>query len=44
MRVVVNTTPIISLAAIGQLDLLQRLFGHVTVAEAVYEHSLIHNA
>lgn len=37
MRVVVNTTPIISLAAIGQLDLLQRLFGHVTVAEAVYE-------
>ena len=37
MRVVVNTTPIISLAAIGQLDLLQRLFGQVTVAEAVYE-------
>jgi predicted nucleic acid-binding protein len=37
MRVVVNTTPIISLAAIGQLDLLQRLFGQVSLAEAVYQ-------
>lgn len=36
MRVVANTTPIISLASIGRLDLLERLFGHVLIAEAVY--------
>ena len=37
MKVVVNTTPIISLAAIGRLDLLEQLFGKITIAEAVYQ-------
>lgn len=36
MIVVANTTPIISLAAIGHLDLLEKLFGKVIIAEAVY--------
>lgn len=37
MTVVVNTTPIISLAAVGRLDLLERLFGKILIAEAVYQ-------
>ena len=37
MKVVVNTTPIIALASIGQLELLQRLFGTIMIAEAVYQ-------
>lgn len=36
MKVVVNTTPIISLASIGRLGLLERLFGRVLITEAVY--------
>lgn len=36
MIVVVNTTPIISLAAINQLDLFEKLFGKIIIAEAVY--------
>lgn len=37
MKVVVNTTPIISLASIGRLDLLEKLFGNIIIAEAVYQ-------
>ncbi|SMF97240.1 Predicted nucleic acid-binding protein, contains PIN domain [Methylomagnum ishizawai] len=37
MRVVSNTTPIISLAAIGHLNLLEKLFGNIVIAEAVYK-------
>ena len=37
MKVVSNTTPIISLASIGQLELLAKLFGKVVIAEAVYQ-------
>ena len=33
--VVVNTTPIIALALIGQLDLLQHLYGEVVIPPAV---------
>jgi hypothetical protein len=36
MKVVANTTPIISLASIGHLHLLERLFGKIIIAEAVY--------
>jgi len=33
--IVVNTTPIISLALIGQLELLQHLYGEVVIPPAV---------
>lgn len=36
MKVVSNTTPIISLASINRLDILEKLFGEVIIAEAVY--------
>jgi len=36
MKVVVNTTPLISLACVGRLDLLERLFGGIILAEAVF--------
>ena len=36
MKVVSNTTPIISLASIDRLDILEKLFGEVIIAEAVY--------
>lgn len=34
-KVVVNTTPIIALADIGQLDLLQKIYGEIVIPEAV---------
>lgn len=37
MIVISNTTPIISLSAIGRLDILKSLFGKVLIAEAVYD-------
>ena len=37
MKVVANTTPIISLSAIGQLHILEKLFGRIIIAEAVYQ-------
>ena len=37
MIVVANATPIISLAAIGRLDLFERLFGKIIIADAVYQ-------
>ena len=40
MRVVANTTPLIGLAVIRRLDLLQRLFHEVFIAEAVYQESV----
>lgn len=36
MKVVANTTPIISLASIERLDILEKLFGEIIIAEAVY--------
>lgn len=36
MKVVSNTTPIIWLASINRLDILEKLFGEVIIAEAVY--------
>ncbi|MBL1265846.1 DUF3368 domain-containing protein [Methylomicrobium sp. RS1] len=37
MIIVANTTPIISLASIGRLDILEKLFGSVMIPEAVYQ-------
>jgi len=37
MIIVANTTPIISLASIGRLDILEKLFGKVIIPEAVYQ-------
>jgi len=39
--VVVNTTPIIALALIGQLDLLQHLYGEVMIPPAVQAEVLV---
>ena len=36
MIVVSNTSPIINLAAIGQLELLQRIYGTIVIPQAVY--------
>jgi len=36
MKVVSNTTPIISLASAGQIILLNKLFGEIIIPEAVY--------
>jgi uncharacterized protein len=36
MNIVVNTTPIISLACVGHLDLFEKLFGKIIIAKAVY--------
>ncbi len=35
-KVVVNTTPLIALSHVGQLDLLRRLYGEIIIPEAVY--------
>ncbi len=37
MIVVANTTPIISLASVGRLDILEKLFGKIIIAQAVYD-------
>lgn len=37
MNVVSNATPIISLAAIGRLELCQQLFGQISIPQAVYQ-------
>lgn len=36
MKVVVNTTPLISLACVGRIDLLKHLFGGIILTDAVY--------
>jgi len=37
MIVVANTTPIISLASIGQLQIFEKLFSKIIIAKAVYQ-------
>ncbi len=37
MIVVSDTSPITNLAAIGQLDLLQKLYNHIVIPQAVYD-------
>lgn len=43
MIIVADTTPLISLMKIGQLDLLEKLFGEVQIPEAVFKE-LIYNS
>lgn len=35
-KVVVNTTPLIALSHVGQLDILKKLYGEIIIPEAVY--------
>ena len=44
MIVVSDTSPIINLAGIGQLDLLHKLYGEVLVPIAVYEEIVLAGA
>lgn len=44
MKVVSNATPIISLATINQLSLLQKLFGKIYVPKAVYKEIKVKEA
>ena len=41
MSIVVNSTPLISLAIINQLDLLQKIFGDVILPRAVHNEIII---
>jgi predicted nucleic acid-binding protein len=43
MIVVSNATPLIALAKIGRLILLQKLFGSITIPQAVYEEVVTPN-
>lgn len=36
MKIISDTTPIISLSSVGRLDILKKLFGEVFIPEAVY--------
>ncbi len=42
MRVVANSTPLIALALIDQLDLLRQLFDEVVVPTSVYQEIVLH--
>ena len=44
MIVVSNTSPIINLAAIGQLDLLRHLYGTIIIPQAVYHEIAVRGA
>ena len=35
-KVIVNTTPLIALAGFGHLNVLEKLYGEVTIPRAVY--------
>lgn len=41
MIVVSNTTPLIGLAVVGQFDLLHKLFGQITISEAVFAEAVL---
>lgn len=44
MSVVSNASPLINLARIGQLDLLQQLYGELTIPEAVWREVVVAGA
>ena len=41
MIVVSNTSPVINLVAVNQLNLLQKLYGKVVIPQAVYDEIVI---
>jgi predicted nucleic acid-binding protein len=41
MKVVSNTSPLINLARISHLDLLQRIFGQIYIPDAVWQEAVI---
>lgn len=41
MIAVSNTTPLIGLAIVGQFELLRRLFGQITISEAVFAEAVM---
>lgn len=41
MIVVSNTTPLIGLASVERFDLLRRMFGEITIAQAVYDEAVV---
>lgn len=41
MIVVSNTTPLIGMAVVGQFDLLHKLFGQITIPEAVFAEAVL---
>lgn len=41
MRVVSNTSPLINLARVGQLDLLHQLYGELMIPEAVWDEVVV---
>jgi hypothetical protein len=44
MKVVSNTSPLINLAWIGQLELLHTLYGEIHIPEAVWHEIVIQGA
>ena len=44
MIVVSNTSPILNLAAINRLDLLQKLYGKIVIPQAVYDEIVVAGA
>jgi predicted nucleic acid-binding protein len=44
MKIVSNASPLINLARIGQLDLLQQLYGQLTIPEAVWHEVVVEGA
>ena len=44
MSVVSNASPLINLARIGKLQLLHRLYGDLTIAEAVWQEVVVEGA
>lgn len=44
MTVISNTSPIINLAAIGELTLLHQLYGQITIPQAVYQEIAVTGA
>ncbi len=41
MIIVSDTSPLINLAAVGQLDLLRQLYGHVIIPQAIYDEIVL---